>query len=236
LSGVDGTPRPSRLPATARLHVAAGRLHITRRCPFAHRRALRGVLALLAFLLLNANQPVSNDRLIEALWGEASPDGAVKRLQVAVPRLRKTLDGDGSDDEAVLRTVPGGYLLAVAAGELDAEAFEVRLKDGHRALEANEPERAAELLTDALGLWRGPPLAELDFADFAQTEIRRLEELRRTALEMRAEAQLQLGDEARLVGELEALVSAHPTRERLVGLSMLWTPDRGARGLSRCAA
>jgi DNA-binding SARP family transcriptional activator len=120
-----------------------------------------------------------------------------------------------------LRTVPGGYLLAVAAGELDAEAFEVRLKDGHRALEANEPERAAELLTDALGLWRGPPLAELDFADFAQTEIRRLEELRRTALEMRAEAQLQLGDEARLVGELEALVSAHPTRERLVGLSML---------------
>jgi len=123
--------------------VAAGRLHITRRCPFAHRRALRGVLALLAFLLLNANQPVSNDRLIEALWGEASPDGAVKRLHVAVPRLRKTLDGDGSDDEAVLRTVPGGYLLAVAAGELDAEAFEVRPKDGHRALEANEPERAA---------------------------------------------------------------------------------------------
>src|SRR5262245_7842490 len=75
----------------------------------------RRQVALLAFLLLQANRAVSTDQLIEAVWGEHDPSGAIKRLQVAVGRLRRLLDGDrNGGEEPVLRTVPGGYMLTVA--------------------------------------------------------------------------------------------------------------------------
>ena len=142
--------------------------------------------ALLALLLLHANQAVSADRLVEELWGEPTPARAVKRLQVAVTRLRRALDADGADAGAApLRTASGGYLLAVAPGELDADVFQARVHDGREALAAGEPARAAELLGGALALWRGPALAEVAYEEFAQAEIRRLEELRLSVLEAR---------------------------------------------------
>ena len=95
------------------------------------------------------------------------------------------------------------------------------MEDGQRALDAADPARASELLSAALALWRGPPLAEVAFEDFAQSEIRRLEELRLGALEARNDAELQLGRHVRLVAELESLVASEPTRERLVGQLML---------------
>ena len=114
-----------------------------------------------------------------------------------------------------------GYMLRVEAGQLDAERFESLLADGSRAREAGESPAAAELLRDALALWRGDALADFIYEPFAQGEIARLEELRLSALEERIEADLGLGRHAALVGELEGLVREHPLRERLRAQLML---------------
>jgi DNA-binding SARP family transcriptional activator/tetratricopeptide (TPR) repeat protein len=187
-------------------------------------------VALLALLLLNANRAVSSDRLIEALWGDRGPAGAVKRLQVAIARLRRALDPEGLQAEPVLRTTAGGYLLALAPGELDADVFQARVEEGRRALESGDAQRARELLRDALDLWRGPPLAEVAYEEFAQAEIRRLEELRLAALEARIEADLESGEQAGLIGELETLVAAYPARERLAAQLMLTLYRSGRQG------
>jgi DNA-binding SARP family transcriptional activator/tetratricopeptide (TPR) repeat protein len=186
--------------------------------------------ALLALLLLNANRALSNDQLIDALWGGLRPAGALKRLQAAILRLRRTLDLDGRQDESVLRTVTGGYLLAVRPGELDAEVFQTRVEDAGRAREAGDAVRAREGLREALGLWHGPALTALAYEDFAQPEIRRLEELRLAALEARVDCELQLGEHDGLVGELEGFVAAHPGRERLVAQLMLALYRCGRQG------
>ena len=175
---------------------------------------------LLAFLLLNANRAVSADAVIDAVWG-AERQGAAKRLQMAVMRLRRALEPLNGQDGPRLRTVSGGYLLSVAPGEFDMEVFADRVRAGARALEEGDPRRVSELLTEALGLWRGPPLAEVSFDDFAQPEIRRLGELRLVALETRIEADLLLGRSAEVIGELEGLFAEHPTREHLAGQLML---------------
>jgi predicted ATPase/DNA-binding SARP family transcriptional activator len=177
-------------------------------------------VSLLACLLVNANQPVSSDALIDAVWG-SERSGADKRLQMAIARLRKALEPQTNADGPALRTVGGGYLLSVEPGELDSEVFAEGVREGRRILEAGESERAAGLLGQALGLWRGPPLSEVAFEDFAQAEIRRLEELRWTALEARVEADLALGRHAELVGELEGLLAQQPARERVAGQLML---------------
>jgi DNA-binding SARP family transcriptional activator len=167
--------------------------------------------ALLAALLLRANEPVSVDRLIEDLWGEQPPEGGRKSVQVQISRLRKTL---GSGDGPVV-TRPGGYMIRVEPGELDLERFERLTEEGRSALAADDPERAAERLRAGLELWRGPPLADLAFESFAQPEIGRLEGSRLAALEDRIEADLAGGRHADLVAEIEALVADHPLRERL---------------------
>ena len=112
--------------------------------------------AVFAVLALNANQPVSAERLALALWGEDAPPSAVKTVQVYVARLRKALD-----DPDALATTPAGYRLRVRPGELDAERFERRVADGRDALAAGRAEHAAAELREALELWRGPPLADL---------------------------------------------------------------------------
>ena len=166
---------------------------------------------------------MSSDRLLDALWDGQAPAGAAKRLQVAIARLRRALEpvAQGARTEPVVRTVSGGYMLAVGLGELDAEVFQARMEDGRRALEEREPARAADVLRKALALWRGPALAEVAYESFAQAEIRRLEELRVAALEARLEADLALGRHAAVVGELEGLVAGHPARERLAGQLMV---------------
>ena len=112
--------------------------------------------ALLALLLLSANEPVSTDRVIEALWGDRPPEHATKTVQIHVSRLRKRLDMQR------LTTTPGGYLLRVAPGELDVDEFEALAARGRRALVDADIQDALSSLTEALGLWRGPALA--DFA------------------------------------------------------------------------
>ena len=157
--------------------------------------------ALLAILLLHANEVVSIDRLIDALWEDDAPQTGRKALQVYVSQLRKTLG-----KERIVTRSPG-YRLEVEAGELDLARFQRLLEEG----------RASE----ALSLWRGPPLSEFAYQRFAESEIERLEELHLACLEDRIEADLAAGRHAALVGELEALVREQPLRERLRAQLML---------------
>src|SRR3954452_2671265 len=177
--------------------------------------------AVLAVLLLNANEPVSAERLALALWGEDAPTGAVKTVQVHVSRLRKVLG-----DEQALVTTAGGYCLRVGRDELDLERFERLVEQGNAALAGGQAERAATVLRDALSLWRGPPLADVACEPFAPIEIARLEEQRLTAVEARLEAELAAGWHAPLIGELQHLMATYSTRERLAGQLM--------RALYRC--
>jgi DNA-binding SARP family transcriptional activator/ABC-type branched-subunit amino acid transport system substrate-binding protein/streptogramin lyase len=172
---------------------------------------------LLAALLVNANEIVSPDRLIDDLWGVSPPPTAAKTLQAHVSRLRTAL----GSSSAALETHGHGYLLRLGPGELDAETFRSSLEEGRRELARGDPAAAAETLGVALALWRGPALPEFRYADFAQAEIARLEELRLSAQEERVDAELALGRHDELVVELEALVAEHPLRERLRGQLML---------------
>src|SRR5262245_40596679 len=138
--------------------------------------------AVLAILLLHRGEVVSTDRLVDELWGERPPDTATKTVQVYVSRLRKEL-GQG-----VVLTRGGGYVLDAEAGGLDAERFERLTAEGRDALNRGESQHAGDLLREALGLWRGPPLGDLAYEPFAQGEVARLEELRMVALEHRIEA------------------------------------------------
>ena len=169
--------------------------------------------SLLALLLLSANEVVSADRLIDELWGEEVPESGRTALQVRVSQLRKALGGAGGR----IATRAPGYLLRVDRDELDLYCFERLVSEA----DAAEPGEAAAKLREALGLWRGPPLADLSYASFAQPAIRWLEELRLAALEKRIEADLELGRHAELVGELETLVEEHPLREHLRAQLML---------------
>jgi DNA-binding SARP family transcriptional activator len=136
--------------------------------------------ALFAVLLLHANEVVSADRLIDGLWGESPPATAGKIVQVYVSRLRKEL-GNGR-----LVTRSPGYLLRVERSELDLARFEQFVAEARRA----DPRGAALKLRRALALWRGSPLADLEYERFAQAEIVRLQELRWAALELRIDADL----------------------------------------------
>jgi YVTN family beta-propeller protein len=166
---------------------------------------------LLAILLLHANEVVSSDALIDGLWGERPPKTAGTALQVYVSNLRKLLSPER------LETRSPGYLLHIEPEELDLGRFEQLAAQTN----GDDPEASASALTEALTLWRGQPLADFAYDSFAQTEIARLEELRLTATEQRIDAELRLGRDAELVGELEALVAKHPLRERLVSQLML---------------
>jgi YVTN family beta-propeller protein len=165
--------------------------------------------AVLAILLLNRGEVVSVDRLADELWGEEPPDTATKTVQVYVSRLRKELGQD-----AVL-TRGGGYVLDIEPAQLDAARFARLTDEGRAALERGEANTASDLLREALALWRGTPLGDLAYEPFAQSEIARLEELRLVALEHRVDADLELGEAAALIPELETLVREHPARERL---------------------
>jgi DNA-binding SARP family transcriptional activator len=160
--------------------------------------------SVLAVLLLHANQVVSTDRLTDALWGASPPFTSTKTIQVYVSRLRKAIG-----DSRLVTRAPG-YVLYVDPAELDLARFEQLVAEARRAT----PDSASAKLRDALALWRGPPLAELAYEEFAQGEIARLEEMRIEAVEQRVEADLALGRHTEVVAELETLIAQHPLRER----------------------
>ena len=125
---------------------------------------------MLAILLLHRGEVVSVDRVVDELWGERPPDTATKTVQVYVSRLRKALG------EGVLVTRGGGYALEVGADQVDAGRFERLAREGAKRSSGATRRRAAERLSAALDLWRGPPLADFAYESFAQNETARLEE------------------------------------------------------------
>ncbi|HEY6608939.1 MAG TPA: AfsR/SARP family transcriptional regulator, partial [Candidatus Limnocylindria bacterium] len=179
--------------------------------------------SLLVLLLINRGEVVSSDRIVEALWGDQPPGTAAKAVQGYVSHLRRLLDPEraaGGADGLLLTRAPG-YALRVDAEAVDATRFERLAASGSRALDEGAAAEAVAAFDEALGLWRGPALAEFAFDDFAQAEIHRLEDLRLLASEDRAEALLQLGRNAEVVADLDALVVEHPLRERLRASLML---------------
>src|SRR5437763_1758033 len=164
--------------------------------------------AVLASLLVHADQTVALERLVDDLWDEAPPETAQKTIQVYVSRLRKLLP-----DGAIERR-PGGYALRLNGDRFDLRQFELYTEEGRSALAAGDRERAADLLRQALNLWRGPALAGLG-SEALRREAGRLEELRLRTLEDRLEADLACGRHRDRVGELQALGSEQPLRQRL---------------------
>ena len=168
--------------------------------------------AVLAMLLVHANQVVSSDRLIEELWPGHPADKAADSLQVRLSELRKAFRSAGEAERLVTR--PPGYLLRVTPGELDALRFDRLAAAGTIALAAGDAFTAASRLDEALGLWRGPALADVDAVPSVRVEAGRLEEERLAALESRGEALLACGRHRDLIADLNTLTAAHPLRER----------------------
>jgi len=185
--------------------------------------------AVLALLLLHANQFVSSDRIVDEIWGPEAAETARKSLQVRVAELRKALRAGAAAGE-LLQGRGLGYVLIVDAGQLDLHRFERLVEKGRRALGEDRVEAAAETLGEALALWRGPALADLAYEPFAQGAIARLEELRLAALELRIDADLARGRHAELVGELRELGAEHPLRERLRAQLMVALYRSGRQG------
>lgn len=168
----------------------------------------------LAHLVLGANHVVPIERLIDAVWGEDPPGSARGTLQAYVSRLRGALGAERIEGR------PPGYLFRAEPEEIDALRLDVLLRDARLQL-SSDPETAAALFAEAEALWRGPALADLASEPSLAGEIARLEELRRSAAEDRIAAELELGRHVELVGELEALTTSDPLRERLWGQLML---------------
>ena len=160
-------------------------------------------------LLLHAGEVVSSDRMVDELWGERPPADAQTALQQHVSRLRKLLE-----PHSVLVTRKPGYMLELAPEAIDLERFRRLAGRGREELEQGRPAQAAQTLREALALWRGRPLADLENESFARDLAAALEEERLDALEARIEADLAAGRHAEVVGELRELVREHALRER----------------------
>jgi predicted ATPase/DNA-binding SARP family transcriptional activator len=175
--------------------------------------------SVLAALLLHANQVVPTDRLIDLLWGVDPPATAAHAVQVYVSGLRKALRDETG--EGTILTRPGGYELRVDDESVDLWRFERLVEEGRGRVAAGDWAAGAAHLSEAFRLWRGPPLVDFTYAEFAQPEIRRLAELRLVAWEAYAEAELAQGRHQEMVPHLQRLTGEHPLREGLSRLLML---------------
>ena len=168
--------------------------------------------ALLALLLLRAGEAVATDELVDALWGERPPATAMTALYGHVAELRKRLG-----PERVVTQTPGYRLHLLEGDELDVARFRELTASAHGV---TGPARAS-LLADALALFRGDPLSEFRYDEFAAVDAGRLEELRLVTLEDQLETEIELGRHVAAIPQLEALITEHPARERLRGQLML---------------
>jgi DNA-binding SARP family transcriptional activator/class 3 adenylate cyclase len=170
--------------------------------------------AVLAHLLIRANELVSAETLVDEVWGEEPPEKARNTLQTYVSHLRKALGHDRIQSHAP------GYRLRLDSSELDTARFDALVRDAKKALPI-DPNIAVGTLDDALALWRGPALADLADQPSLVAEAARLDDLRLEAQQGRIEGLLASGAQARAIGELETLLTRHPWRESLWGLLML---------------
>jgi predicted ATPase/DNA-binding SARP family transcriptional activator len=191
------------------------------------------VRKLLIMLALDAGRIVPAYSLIERLWDDDPPVNAANSLQSLISRLRASLRRGGLGDQ-VIESHPAGYRLAVPPQRVDAVAFENLAREGSQALAAGDAVTAKRALGQALGAWRGPPLADAAAAPFAAAPAARLTELRTRAELDLIEAGLALGESDSLTGELRAMIAADPVAERPRGLLMraLYAAGRQAEALA----
>ena len=189
------------------------------------------VRALLAALLADPGRPVAAHRLIDDLWGERPPGNPTRALQAKVSQLRRVLDEAEPGGRGLVVSRAPGYQLSVPEGALDSHRFAALTA---QARDAPDARVRAGLLGDALALWRGPAFADFDGHAFARAAIDRLEEDRLAVLEEQAEARLEAGEHAQLIGELAGLVDRYPLRERLraVQLRALYRAGRQSEALA----
>ena len=197
--------------------------------------ALGGQLprALVAVLTLMGGRVVGIDQLIDELWGEEPPGRARDSLQMHVSRVRKRLAETGADAGRLLNHA-GGYRMEVRPGERDVDRWEQALAQARRARVDGEPRVAREGFEKALGVWRGQPFAGVITHSLLAGERARLEEERLAVVIEAIELDLELGRHGELLGQLEAVVIAHPLKERLVELQMtaLYRCGRQAEALA----
>jgi DNA-binding SARP family transcriptional activator len=174
---------------------------------------IRGVQqrTLLILLLVHRDRGISADALVEALFDGPEPNTGLKRLHVTVSRLRQMLLTESG--ETLISTEAGGYRLDASRVDLDVDRFESAISEARTLFAARRGDVALGVIDEALSLWRGPPLADVQFAAFAQPEVTRLEELHRMALELRLEVLLARGMHDVVLPEVEALSQEHPLHE-----------------------
>src|SRR5450756_520682 len=171
--------------------------------------------SLLASLLMRSGQVVSTETLIAEVWGDNPPSTANNMVSIYVHRLRKVI---GDVEGGLLVHRAPGYQLRVARGDLDIHEFESLVADGRGALGAADPQRAAALLAEALGLWRGSLLSDVPQTPLLSREADQSAELRLAAIELRIEADIACGRAPSGVAELRGLVAEHALREGLWAL------------------
>jgi predicted ATPase/DNA-binding SARP family transcriptional activator len=183
--------------------------------------------SLLIRLAISPGRAVPVDTLVADLWADTSPAVAGNAVQALVSRLRSAVSRD------IVSREPTGYRLSLQPEEIDAWAFEVAVAAARDTLADGDSARAAASLRRALGMWRGPALADVADVPFAAPTITRLDELRLAATEDRIDADLAVGRGADLVHEIEELAAQHPLRERLAGQLMqaLYAAGRQADAL-----
>jgi WD40 repeat protein/DNA-binding SARP family transcriptional activator/energy-coupling factor transporter ATP-binding protein EcfA2 len=178
----------------------------------------------LSALTVRPGEVLSADRLADAVWGDEPPASSAKVIQGCVVRLRKQLGAQA------IETTPAGYRLTVPRDEIDAQRFERATVRARDLIATGEPERAAAILVDALALWRGEPLADLDGWDTARIEVGRLGEMRLEADELYVESSLRSGQHDRVLAKAAVLVSEAPLRERRWALLALAQYQTGRQG------
>lgn len=195
----------------------------------------RKVLALLA---CRADRLVSVEALIEEVWGEHPPRSVQTTLQTYVLQLRgciaSALDGQSPADlplgsKSVLVTEPGGYLLDTQGGSVDSAEFQLLARRGHRAMEVGDCVAASAAFRQALEMWRGPALVDVQCGPLLEAEARALEESRLSILGRRIDADLRLGRHHELVGELAGLCAQYPLHEGLQAQLMIALYRSGRR-------
>lgn len=181
----------------------------------------------LAMLLLSAGRVVSVDTLVEAVWKGRPPATGRTQVAICVAGLRKTFKAAGCSDDVIITASPG-YMLLPAGHRIDALEFEQHVTQAQESAQRGDPGEAADLLTEALGLWRGPALSGVS-GHLVETEAARLEEQRLSAYEQHGALRLELGQHAKVIGQLTSLVREHPLREQSRALLMLAQYRSGRR-------
>lgn len=193
------------------LEIVSGERTITPSAPKVRR--------LLALLVVRANQVVRPDSLIEELWGQNPPKSAMTTLQTYIYHLRRMFAEEGLyyPDGELLITQHPGYVLRVEENSLDSEEFEQLTNEGREFLERGQACRASAVLREALSLWSGPPLANVSLGNALEAHVVRLEERRMHALQLRIQADMELGRHLEIISELRSLTTTHPLNEWFSG-------------------